>query len=220
MNCRSRIYRIGETRVMNNGLSATIIEYDGFSNIKIRFKNGATRKTKYKSFVNGNVLCPMISDVENDYIRCINPNTDKSFIVDKSDADQVLKSLWQVSSDGYVGRAEGRLHRLLLNVPRDLQVDHINGDRSDNRRLNLRICTREQNSRNRKIPSNNISGYKGVYFRSDKKQWMACIRADGIKYHLGYFETREDAALAYNDAAVKYHSEFARLNNISEISHV
>ena len=102
------------------------------------------------------------------------------------------------------------LHRLILPVPGGYQVDHINGDGLDNRRLNLRMATHGQNQQNGAKPRNNTSGLKGVVRKGTL--WGAQIRSGGKAYYLGTFSTRLQAAWAYDDAARRLHGEFARLN--------
>jgi len=104
------------------------------------------------------------------------------------------------------------LHRLITNCHKALVVDHINHNTLDNRKENLRICTRSQNGRNRKISKNKSSKYKGVNFHKGNMKWQAMIRFNDQHKYLGIFENEEDAAKAYNEAAVKYHGEFALLN--------
>jgi hypothetical protein len=110
-----------------------------------------------------------------------------------------------------VGKKLLYMHRLILNAQKEEVVDHINHDTLDNRRSNIRICTQRQNMQNSVRPSNNTSGFKGVFF--DKKYgWRVQIRVDGRKKEIGHFQTAELAAQAYDEAARKYHGEFARLN--------
>jgi hypothetical protein len=92
-------------------------------------------------------------------------------------------------------------------------VDHINGDKTDNRRENLRLCTNAQNLRNGKSRGG-ASKYKGVSFHKQNKNWVASIMVDGMAKHIGSFAREEDAARAYNDAAMMLHGDFARLNVI------
>ena len=104
------------------------------------------------------------------------------------------------------------LHRSITGCPDGLVVDHINGDTLDNRRSNLRICTRGENTRNQRLPSDNTSGFKGVSRVGPK--WHAQISAGPgeRRVHIGNFSTPREAAMAYDAAARKYHGEFARLN--------
>lgn len=105
-----------------------------------------------------------------------------------------------------------KMHRLIINVSKNKQVDHINHDTLDNRRKNLRICTRAENSMNRKLNINNTSGYKGISWNKPTKKWMAQIRKNGIGIHLGLFANIYQAAKAYDQAAKKLFGEFAKLN--------
>lgn len=106
------------------------------------------------------------------------------------------------------------MHRFIMNCPNDKQIDHIDGNGLNNIKSNLRTCTNNQNLCNRGMNKNNTSNYKGVnYFRRDKK-WRARITINGCEKHLGLFDTKEDAAQAYNIAAERYHGEFAKLNEI------
>jgi len=94
------------------------------------------------------------------------------------------------------------------------QIDHINGKTDDNRWSNLRICTQSQNKANSGKHKNNTSGYKGVCWRKDNKKWTAGICHEGKRFHLGFFDDKEDAAMAYNKAAVELHGEFYHTNGI------
>ncbi|WP_110877309.1 HNH endonuclease [Franconibacter helveticus] len=110
-----------------------------------------------------------------------------------------------------------RLHRIiwiLVNgeIPSSLVVDHIDGDKLNNRISNLRLCTQNQNTLNRRVHSNNASGFKGVYYNDsprNKKKWIAQISIDKRKIRLGRFYTKEEAHEAYVVASKKYHGEFS-----------
>lgn len=106
------------------------------------------------------------------------------------------------------------LHRHLLNAPAHLQVDHINGNSLDNRQANLRLCTRLDNCRNRAKRFDSTSPYKGVLWNKQNKNWRVRIRVNWKPIEVGSFKTAEEAARAYNEAAVKYYGEFARINNV------
>lgn len=99
-----------------------------------------------------------------------------------------------------------------MNAPKNKIVDHINGNRSDNRKSNLRLCVTRQNICNSRQYSNNKSGYRGV--RKRDKRWCAEISVKGKVLHLGSFDKKIDAARAYNRHALEYHGEFARLNPV------
>ena len=98
----------------------------------------------------------------------------------------------------------------------DGDLDHINGDKTDNRLINLRPAKRFENQRNRKRPSHNRSGIKGVYLHTlsspTNPRWVARIKSDGKQRHLGCFDTIEAAAEAYKKAALKEHGEFAKID--------
>ncbi|WP_161594461.1 HNH endonuclease [Pantoea agglomerans] len=94
-------------------------------------------------------------------------------------------------------------------------IDHIDGNRANNCFSNLREATRSQNMANLRGNAKNTSGFKGVRFVARVKRWSAEITANHKRYHLGYFSSIEDAAMAYNNAAIKHFGEFARLNEVN-----
>lgn len=93
--------------------------------------------------------------------------------------------------------------------PKD-QIDHINGDRGDNRIDNLRECNQSQNNANTRLKSNSTSGYKGVYWNKRRKKWSSAISVDGKFKMLGNFEDPKEAHAAYVRAAMLHYGEFAR----------
>jgi hypothetical protein len=104
-------------------------------------------------------------------------------------------------------------HRLIYtmfygDVPKF--IDHINGDRLDNRIENLRPCTPVENQRNKKLSKVNKSGYKGVSWREGRKAWRVAIRTNGKRIEIGCFEDLELAGLVADMAREKYHGEFCR----------
>lgn len=105
-----------------------------------------------------------------------------------------------------------RMHRKILGVGIGVLVDHIDGDGLNNVRSNLRPATRAENSRNSRKQSNSTNDYKGITFDARAKKWQALIRADGKSVSLGYFDTPEDGARAYDAAAKKCFGEFAHVN--------
>jgi hypothetical protein len=145
----------------------------------------------------------------------------KFALVDDEDFEKVLNHSWQIDKNkGYVFasfKINGKwlpikLHRFLLDNPKGLQVDHINGDKLDNRRENLRVCTHSENlynwpkSKKRKYSSI----YKGVSFNG--KKWLANISKNRHQYYIGSFDKEHWAAMAYDIAAKDLHGQYAYLN--------
>jgi hypothetical protein len=141
-------------------------------------------------------------------------------IVDDEDYKKFNQHKWYYSASGYAVRDSKSkrlyLHREIMVCPENLYIDHINGDKLDNRKNNLRFCTIIQNGQNSKLRKDNTSGYKGVSYFARDNNWMVRIVVNKKKIHLGYHKTKEVAALVYNNAAIKYFGEFARLNEIKE----
>jgi len=93
--------------------------------------------------------------------------------------------------------------------PHPMEVDHVNNDKTDNRFSNLRLATRAENLRNRLKKENLTSKYKGVYWCKKQKKWRAQITTNKKVIKLGSFADEFEAHMAYREAAVKYHGEFA-----------
>ena len=105
------------------------------------------------------------------------------------------------------------MHRLILDVPKGLQVDHINHNGLDNRRCNIRLCTQSQNTANSShLRPNKTSQYRGVHWDKTHNRWRAGIRVNNKPYRLGRFTSEIDAARVYNRAALEHFGEFASLN--------
>lgn len=148
-----------------------------------------------------------------------------STIVDAENFDELIKYKWHLSTEGYAvrristGKKSPRqtnvpMHRQIMSAITGQMIDHKNGDKLDNRKDNLRFCTRGENARNcRKWRKSSTSGYKGVHLTKNSG-WAAKIYLDSKRIFLGYYKTQEEAALAYNKAAILYHGEFAKLNEI------
>jgi hypothetical protein len=103
------------------------------------------------------------------------------------------------------------MHRLILGAPDDMHVDHVNGNGLDNRRNNIRIASRAENMANRKKHKNNTSGFMGVW-QAASGRWRARLWHNNKRHNLGTYDTREEAAHAYDAMARKLHGEFATLN--------
>ncbi|MEW6206671.1 MAG: AP2/ERF family transcription factor, partial [Pseudomonadota bacterium] len=107
------------------------------------------------------------------------------------------------------------MHRLILNAPPGIQIDHIDMDGLNNTKANLRLATPQQNRCNRSKTRANTSGYKGVIQNKSAwktTKWIASIVVNRKRMYLGSFNTPEEAAYAYDNAAKQYFGEFARLN--------
>lgn len=148
----------------------------------------------------------------------------KFAIVDDEDYDFLMIRKWYCRN-GYASCKLKRgsveivinMHRIINRTPEGLDTDHINGNRLDNRKCNLRNATRSQNGCNREPSiSNKTTGYRGVWKRKNRPEdvWCAEIKVNGKRHRLGTFYDIKDAAVAYNEAAIKYHGEFARLNDV------
>lgn len=146
----------------------------------------------------------------------------KFTLVDDADFERLSQYKWRCDATGYARYSvydklkktiqTVLMHRIILDTPDDLHTDHINGDRLDNRRSNLRIATCQQNSANRKAQGK-ASIFKGVTLHRGLWRAQICVNLTGI--HLGYFLTQRAAAQAYNDAAIELFGEFAWLNDVS-----
>lgn len=144
----------------------------------------------------------------------------ESIILDREDTP-ILKQYprWYISrkrSKTYIQNNKGEyLHRLIMNAPKGMVVDHINGDTLDNRRSNLRLCTHAQNISHRtKLNKNNTSGYAGVYWSKQTNKWVVRVRCQYEYIRLGHFLSKKDAAWVYNQAASQLFGEFAYQNKV------
>lgn len=115
----------------------------------------------------------------------------------------------QIGIDGKQYRSHRLAFLYMTGQWPSLEVDHINGARSDNSWLNLREATRIQNGQNRGISKGNTTGYKGVSFISTTGTYQAHIRVNGKGIYLGRYKTAEEAAAVYQQAAQKYFGDFA-----------
>ena len=174
--------------------------------------------------------------------------SDKVAIIDDEDYERVVEAIrykngmpgkWYAHevAKGYCYATSGSrrtfIHRVVMNAPSGMDVDHINGDRLDNRKQNLRVCTRAQNSSNKKLRRDSKSGFKGVYehkrgskyvskktgevkyYACRAKRFQAYIGDPGTSgrhIQLGHYTTAEEAARAYDRKAIELQGEFAYTN--------
>ena len=144
----------------------------------------------------------------------------KFALVDDEDFEYLSQWKWS-----YCGRRAYRhdkygtpknlaMHRVLTNAQPHQHVDHINLNPLDNRKCNLRLCTRSQNQANVRPRKNTTSKYKGVSWKTALKRWVVYVTKDGKQNYVGVFKSEEEAALAYNKKASELFGEFALLNII------
>jgi hypothetical protein len=135
-------------------------------------------------------------------------------LVDVEDVGKISKLKWHVTEESPYAYTVKRgvtyyMHRLLVNAPSSMVVDHINRNPKDNRKANLRICTPLQNSYNKTVVPKSESGVVGVSWDKNASRWRASIKSNGKTKILGYFATIEDAAEARKEAEQRYFGEFA-----------
>lgn len=144
-------------------------------------------------------------------------------IVDAADYDWLMQWKWHCAhgyavrttrslANGKECRRHLRMHRLIIDAPNEFEVDHINCNRLDNRRSNLRLCSKAENRTNRGACKNATSSYCGVYWKRSRNKWVASIRTNKQSRHLGQFDSEIDAARAYDSACIQLHGKFAHLN--------
>lgn len=144
----------------------------------------------------------------------------KAARIDESDKDLIERYSWQLShQNGYARNPDHRLYLHVLVADRslgpnnqNLDVDHINGDKLDNRRSNLRYASRSHNMANTPMRATNTSGYKGVCRNKNRRKWVSQITVDYKRICLGYYDDKREAAKAYDRAAIQYFGEFAHTN--------
>jgi len=162
--------------------------------------------------------------LNNDYVtegpvtKILLKNVNKWCLVDTEDVERIKICTWYSKKDkwnqyarGMIKGKEVKMHRYIMGVtdPK-IHIDHINGDGFDNRKENLRIANNSTNHMNQKIRSDNKIGYKGVTKR--KNRYEVRITKDQVLHSLGSYETKEEAAEAYDIAALELFGEFAKLN--------
>jgi hypothetical protein len=143
-------------------------------------------------------------------------------MVDDEDYERLSRYSWHIMNHGYVARTyiEDKakkvelLHRAIMQTPTNMDTDHIDGDKLNNTKANLRIVTTSQNCMNRRPKENKVGSvkYKGVHWCKRSQIWTAQIKVNGKSIYLGRFQSSVDAARAYDAAALSHHGEYARLN--------
>lgn len=133
--------------------------------------------------------------------------------VDDEDYGYLRKLFWSKNSGGYATNSQiGSMHRFLMKASKGLLVDHKNGSKLDNRKSNLRLCQKSENRANSAKNKLKSSKYKGVCFINNLGKWLAYIHIGNKLKYLKYHKTQEDAAQAYNIAALEHFGQFAKIN--------
>lgn len=142
----------------------------------------------------------------------------KFALVDDEDYNYLNQWKWYFCQNGYVARSTWKprqmiyIHRLLLNCNKTQFVDHIDGNKLNNQKSNLRICTQKENSRNKRKTKPLTSMFKGVSWSKIANKWTARITYNKKIYHLGYFTNETLAAKKYDEKAIELHGKFAKIN--------
>jgi hypothetical protein len=135
------------------------------------------------------------------------------YYFDLDDFYKINNYCWYKDNDGYIvykvlHHNAVQMHRLIMNCPDDMEVDHIYHKRHDNRKSELRIVTKSQNQMNKVLLSNNTSGVKGVYWNKKKEKWHAQITVNNKRINLGYFNILQEAADVRKQAEIEYFGEY------------
>lgn len=135
------------------------------------------------------------------------------FTIDLEDYEKIKKHQWYISKTGYaktkIKNKDMSVHRLITNCDSNLTVDHIDNDKLNNKKSNLRMCTMAQNNMNKKNLKQNISGYRGVHWHKTRKKWVAQISINNKIKYLGIFEKIEDAIKRRKESEQIYYGEYA-----------
>ena len=142
---------------------------------------------------------------------------ERQFFFDKEDFEYVKKYYWYIDTTGYVvhkynSKTKGKtyyLHRELMSCGKEKFIDHINNNKFDNRKSNLRLATAQQNTFNKSIQKNNTSGVPGVFYIKNTNKWLATIGYNNKNINLGSFKDKSKAIIARKEAEQKYFGKFA-----------
>lgn len=147
-------------------------------------------------------------------------NTNEEFYFDLEEYNKIKDYCWSKNNNGYIvtnyNNSSKPIHQIIMNYPDDMEVDHKDRNKLNNRKENFRIATHSQNSMNKDLQSNNTSGIIGVSWYSNRNRWSSEIMLNKKKIHLGYFINKEDAIKARLEAEVKYFKEFAPQQHLYE----
>lgn len=225
---REYLYLLQDRIATMSNQTTTLGEFDFGTAVKFLKAGGAVRRAEWKKG-----LPPIIPAFPN-YIptKRVEYNSEYNLVyiltkdcsvavTDGAFYDIVSKYTWDKDSKGYIsasfkdkdGFHPHRLQNYIIpDIPSGYILDHINGNKLDNRTCNLRLATIKENCANRSSKIGSSSIYKGVSFDSGRKKWISSIQIEGKTKHIGRFDDEREAAIAYDAEAFKVYGEFARLN--------
>lgn len=157
-------------------------------------------------------------EIQEDYV-IMYTKKEEAFIIDLDDFEKVRNVCWHMHKGYFCGTLNQKkvwLHRYITNCPKDMVVDHINHDTSDNRKENLRICTSAQNAKNQSTHKNNTSGITGVRWVEKQGKWHSYIRVNYKRINLGYYTYFEDAVAARKQAEDLYFGDYSCSNSLNK----
>jgi len=195
-------------RITINNIRKSIGLYDKLDDAKIALENAKIEKEKIEK-----ETLLSIPKKFNENGQCIFKIKETEVIIDEEMYYDIIKYKWSISKYGYIrGNKNPRLSRYIMNYSGNDFVDHINNNKLDNRRENLRIVTVEQNNLNKSSAKGSLSKYVGVSFEKKRNKWFAQICHKGKTKFLGYFTNEIDAAKTRDIATKEYFGEYGKLN--------
>ena len=158
-------------------------------------------------------------DLSNDYGIGYTVKNEQ-FLFDLEDYDLISDRCWYVNANGYLTAKRNNvsilLHRIVTHCPNDMKVDHINHNKLDNRKVNLRVCTDMENSKNKGLRKDNKSGVTGVVWNNDKNKWTVNIRCNNKRMYLGAYDDFDTAVKVRKQAEEKYFGEWSYDNGMTK----
>lgn len=145
-------------------------------------------------------------------MKCLKTSEGVEFLIDDDDFENISKYRWCIYDrylESYINGKNIKLSRFIMKADKDHHVDHINGDLLDNRKANLRLCSRYQNQQNRKINKDNVCGHKGIQLMNNGR-YRVRIQTNGKREHIGCFERLVDAINCRREIGKESHGKFYR----------
>lgn len=213
-------YDYSKVEYVNSSTKVTITcpEHGEFEQTPTNHRRGqgcpTCGKIKERENVSKNILLRKFEGItQPEEYKLIPLTQGKVAMVDNEDFEHLSQFNWNVVEQGYAFNSKvGLMHRYIMNAPPHLEVDHKEHNRLDNRKSELRLATRPQNSANTRPRRGSSSKYTGVYWSKRAGKWVSDITKDGKKKRVGTFDTEKEAGMAYDKKALELHGEFAYLN--------